>query len=80
MLNKIFSLSCPFGFCIVIVTHAALQMCYTCFWQIEDRSDNGDFDNMVNKDLRYIDEWSLWLDVKLFFRTIPAVLFRKGAK
>lgn len=52
----------------------------TCFWQIEDRSDNGDFDNMVNKDLRYIDEWSLWLDIKLFFRTIPAVLFRKGAK
>lgn len=52
----------------------------TCFWQIEDRSDNGDFDNMVAKDLRYIDEWSLWLDVKLFFRTIPAVLFRKGAK
>lgn len=52
----------------------------TCFWQIEDRSDNGDFDNMVTKDLRYIDEWSLWLDVKLFFRTIPAVLFRKGAK
>ena len=52
----------------------------TCFWQIEDRSDNGDFDNMVAKDLRYIDEWSLWLDVKLFFRTIPAVLFGKGAK
>lgn len=52
----------------------------TCFWQIEDRSDNADFDNMVAKDLRYIDEWSLWLDVKLFFRTIPAVLFGKGAK
>ncbi len=52
----------------------------TCFWQIEDRSDNGDFDNMVAKDMRYIDEWSLWLDIKLFFRTIPAVLFRKGAK
>ena len=52
----------------------------TCYWQIEDRSDNGDFDNMINKDLRYIDEWSLWLDIKLFFRTIPAVLFGKGAK
>ena len=52
----------------------------TCYWQIEDRSDNADFDNMVAKDLRYIDEWSLWLDVKLFFRTIPAVLFGKGAK
>ncbi len=52
----------------------------TCFWQIEDRSDNGDFDNMINKDLKYIDNWSLWLDVKLFLRTIPAVLFGKGAK
>ena len=52
----------------------------TCFWQIEDRGDNGDFDNMVAKDLRYIDEWSLWLDFKLMLRTIPAVLFGKGAK
>lgn len=52
----------------------------TCFWQIEDRSDNADFDNMVAKDLRYIDEWSLWLDFKLILRTIPAVLFGKGAK
>ncbi len=52
----------------------------TCYWQIEDRSDNGDFDNMVNKDFKYIDNWSLWLDIVLFFRTIPAVLFGKGAK
>lgn len=52
----------------------------TCYWQVEDRSDNGDFDNMINKDLKYIDNWSLWVDVVLFFRTIPAVLFGKGAK
>lgn len=52
----------------------------TCFWQIEDRSDNGDFENMIRKDLKYIDNWSLWLDIKLFLRTIPAVLFGKGAK
>lgn len=52
----------------------------TCYWQIEDRSDNGDFDNMINKDFKYIDNWSLWLDIVLFFRTIPAVLFGKGAK
>ena len=52
----------------------------TCFWQIEDRSDTTDFDVMVQKDFKYIDNWSLWLDVKLFFRTIPAVLFGKGAK
>lgn len=52
----------------------------TCYWQVEGRSDSGDFDNMINKDLKYIDNWSLWLDVCLFFRTIPAVLFGKGAK
>lgn len=52
----------------------------TCYWQIEDRSDNADFDNMINKDLKYIDNWSLWLDLILFLRTIPAVLLGKGAK
>lgn len=52
----------------------------TCFWQVEGRSDSGDFDNMIEKDLRYIDNWSLWLDVVLFFRTIPAVLLGRGAK
>jgi lipopolysaccharide/colanic/teichoic acid biosynthesis glycosyltransferase len=31
-------------------------------------------------DLRYIDNWSLWLDLNILLRTIPAVLFRKGAK
>jgi lipopolysaccharide/colanic/teichoic acid biosynthesis glycosyltransferase len=31
-------------------------------------------------DLRYIDNWSLWLDFTILLRTIPAVLFRKGAK
>jgi lipopolysaccharide/colanic/teichoic acid biosynthesis glycosyltransferase len=31
-------------------------------------------------DLRYIDNWSLWLDFKILLRTIPAVLFGKGAK
>ncbi len=52
----------------------------TCYWQIEGRSDSTDFNTIIEKDLRYIDNWSLWLDVKLFFRTIPAVLFGRGAK
>lgn len=52
----------------------------TCFWQVEGRSDSSSFDDMVQKDLKYIDNWSLWLDVKLFFRTIPAVIFGRGAK
>jgi lipopolysaccharide/colanic/teichoic acid biosynthesis glycosyltransferase len=31
-------------------------------------------------DLRYIDNWSLWLDFQIMLKTIPAVLFAKGAK
>jgi lipopolysaccharide/colanic/teichoic acid biosynthesis glycosyltransferase len=31
-------------------------------------------------DLNYIDNWSLWLDFTILLRTIPAVLFGKGAK
>lgn len=52
----------------------------TCYWQVEGRSDNSSFENMIAKDLRYIDNWSLWLDFVLILRTFPAVLFGKGAK
>ena len=52
----------------------------TCYWQVEDRSNAHGFSSMVEKDLKYIDNWSLWLDLTLFLRTIPAVLFRRGAK
>lgn len=52
----------------------------TCYWQVEGRSDNASFDDMIAKDLRYIDNWSLWLDFVLILRTFPAVLFGRGAK
>ena len=52
----------------------------TCYWQIEDRSDNQDFDVLVNKDLKYIDNWNLWTDFVLILRTIPVAIFGKGAK
>ena len=52
----------------------------TCYWQVEGRSNSEGFSFMVNKDLRYIDNWSLWVDFKLILRTIPAVLFGRGAK
>lgn len=52
----------------------------TCYWQIEDRSDaENSYQKMIEKDLKYIDHWSFWLDIVLFLRTIPAVLFGKGA-
>ncbi len=52
----------------------------TCYWQVEDRSSNPDFNRMIEQDLRYIDNWSIWLDIVLFLRTIPSVLLRRGAK
>ncbi len=51
----------------------------TCLWQIKGRSSITDFDEWVKLDLEYIDNWSLWLDVKILLRTIPAVLFARGA-
>jgi len=52
----------------------------TCLWQISGRNKIKSFDQWVELDLKYIDNWSLWLDISILFRTIPAVLFGSGAK
>jgi exopolysaccharide biosynthesis polyprenyl glycosylphosphotransferase len=51
----------------------------TCLWQISGRSDLHDFNEWVRLDLQYIDNWSLWLDCKILWRTVPVVLLGKGA-
>lgn len=50
----------------------------TCFWQVEGRSKVS-FAEWVRMDVKYIRSRSLATDVKLILKTIPAVLFRKGA-
>jgi lipopolysaccharide/colanic/teichoic acid biosynthesis glycosyltransferase len=50
----------------------------TCIWQVSGRSLLP-FPKQVEMDLEYIEKQSFWLDIKLLFRTIPAVLFPKGA-
>lgn len=50
----------------------------TCLWAIEGR-DQLEFDTMMRKDLHYIDNWSLGLDVRILLLTIPVVLTGKGA-
>jgi exopolysaccharide biosynthesis polyprenyl glycosylphosphotransferase len=50
----------------------------TCSWQISGRS-KVDFNTWMKMDLEYIDNWSLGLDFKILLKTIPAVLFGKGA-
>lgn len=50
----------------------------TGLWQVNGRS-NLSFDEMVRLDLYYAEHWSLWLDLKILLRTIPAVLTARGA-
>src|SRR5690606_22762330 len=47
----------------------------TCLWQISGRNNVKNFQDWVRLDLDYIDNWSLWLDIKILFKTIPVVLF-----
>jgi len=51
----------------------------TCLWTLEGRNRLLKFDRLVQFDLAYIDNWSLWLDLKIFLRTIPRVALGRGA-
>jgi lipopolysaccharide/colanic/teichoic acid biosynthesis glycosyltransferase len=51
----------------------------TCLWQVSGRNKVKDFKDWVRLDLEYIDNWSLWLDVKILCRTLPVVLTGVGA-
>lgn len=50
----------------------------TCIWQISGRN-NVTFDRWMKMDHEYIENWSLWLDLKILIKTIPAVLLSRGA-
>jgi exopolysaccharide biosynthesis polyprenyl glycosylphosphotransferase len=50
----------------------------TCIWQVSGRS-NIDFKGQVRLDAQYIESRSFWFDIMLLLKTIPAVLFGKGA-
>ena len=49
----------------------------TGLWQVEARHEPA-FDRWVERDLAYIDQWSLLLDIKILLRTVPAVIGRTG--
>lgn len=52
----------------------------TCLWQIKGRNVITSFADWVRLDLEYIDNWSLWLDLKILVKTLPVVLFGSGAR
>jgi lipopolysaccharide/colanic/teichoic acid biosynthesis glycosyltransferase len=50
----------------------------TGLWQVSGRNELREFEDWIKLDLEYIDDWSLWLDIKIIFKTIPVVLFGTG--
>lgn len=50
----------------------------TGLWQVSGRSELP-FEQIVALDIRYVEEWSLLMDIKIVLRTIPAVLIGRGA-
>jgi exopolysaccharide biosynthesis polyprenyl glycosylphosphotransferase len=50
----------------------------TCLWQVNGRSSTT-FRKWMELDMQYIDNWSLWLDLKILAKTVPAVLGGSGA-
>ena len=50
----------------------------TGLWQISGRSGLS-FDDLVRLDFTYLENWSIWLDISIIVKTIPAVVARRGA-
>ncbi|GJL63871.1 MAG: UDP-phosphate galactose phosphotransferase [Nitrospirales bacterium] len=50
----------------------------TCLWQVNGRSRLS-FEKWMELDMQYIDQWTLWLDLKILLKTIPVVLRGTGA-
>ncbi|HMN03936.1 MAG TPA: sugar transferase, partial [Geobacter anodireducens] len=52
----------------------------TGLWQVSGRNRINEFDEIVKLDLKYIDQWSIWLDLKIIFKTVGVVFFGTGAQ
>lgn len=50
----------------------------TCLWQVNGRNKINDFNEWCKLDLKYIDNWSLWLDFKILLKTVLVVLRGTG--
>jgi lipopolysaccharide/colanic/teichoic acid biosynthesis glycosyltransferase len=48
-------------------------------WQVSGRNDITDFEAIVELEQRYITGWTVWRDLALLLRTVPAVLSMRGA-
>ncbi|AKG22769.1 sugar transferase [Calothrix sp. 336/3] len=51
----------------------------TGLWQVSGRSDIDNFEDAVQLDIRYIENWSLWMDLQILLKTVGVVLHKTGA-
>jgi len=58
----------------------AIKPGITGLWQVSGRSDIEDFEEVVRLDTKYIQEWSISLDIKILFKTIIVIFKREGSK
>ena len=52
----------------------AIKPGLTGMWQVSERSEITDFEEVVELDTKYIEQWSIGLDIKILFKTVLAVL------
>lgn len=57
----------------------AIQPGITGMWQVSGRSNITDFEEVVQMDMDYINNWSVWLDIRIILKTIKVVVKRDGA-
>ena len=58
----------------------AIKPGLTGMWQVSGRSDITDFEEVVELDTQYIDNWSLKLDIKILLKTFVIIFGKNGAK
>lgn len=51
----------------------------TGLWQVSGRNEITDFDEVVKLDIAYIDNWTIWTDIKILLKTVKVVLKKDGA-
>ena len=52
----------------------------TGLWQVSGRSTIADFDQWLELDLEYARRWSIWLDLRIMFKTVAVVMLARGAQ
>jgi lipopolysaccharide/colanic/teichoic acid biosynthesis glycosyltransferase len=52
----------------------------TGLWQVSGRSDIKDFDEVVRLDMEYIDNWSIWKDIRILLLTVKVVVSGQGSR